>query len=303
MNKILIDFVGGSHGHFLESILNGLDADSPDLINDSPFRLSDNGTCRIRIYDDWSLRFCAEHFFDQEHVKKYQPLVDSAEHCISIRFHPDNRDIMRYLRVVFDRGLWPSWPQPGTFDQLHKNFFYKTSSKKMLRLRNYAIEEGGRVSEQNPDVEIYILRNALARRMLSPTGDFLTGIKQLIPFYPEKTQHVFMFSWFYNQEKFMAGIAGLSAKFNLKFEQRQQRVRELHTQFLNMNKFANDHSYEKCRSILDNLDSPDPMPDLDILEQAWILNQLQILSGKKINYNKDEFFKTPLELYQYITLS
>jgi hypothetical protein len=69
-----------------------------------------------------------------------------------------------------------------------------------------------------------------------------------------------------------------------------------------MNKFANDSSYQKCQWILDHLESKEPMPELDILEQAWILSRLETLSGQKIIYNQDDFFKTPYELYQYITL-
>lgn len=302
MNKILIDFQGGTHGHFLESILNGLDSDSNDLIKDSPFRMSDRGTCRNKIYNPWSLRFCADHFYESVRLKKHQHLIDSAEHCITIGFYPDYRDIMHYLRVAFDRGLPPERPQPGTFDQLHKNFYYKTADEKFLKLRTFVIEEGSKVSQDVPDVEIHILRNVLTQRVLLPTGDHLTGIRNRVPFYREKTQHVFMFSWFYDQSKFMAGISELSNKFNLKFEQRQLRVQELYQQFIGMNKFSNDSSYQKCQHILDNIESREPMPELDILEQAWILSRLQTLSGQKIIYNRDEFFKTPHELYQYITL-
>jgi hypothetical protein len=302
MNKILIDFQGGTHGHFLESILNGLDSDSDDLINDSPFRMSDRGTCRNKIYSPWSLRFCADHFFDHDRLKKHQSMIDAAEHCITIKFQPDYRDIMHYLRVVFDRGLPPDLPQPGTFDQLYKNFYYKTSSKEFLHLRNWVIAAGSKISQSNPDIEIHILRNVLVQKMLAPTGDFLTSVRNRIPFYQEKIQHVFMFSWFYDQAKFMDGISDLSRTFNFKFQQRRHRVCELHQQFLSMNKFANDSSYQKCQWILDHLESKEPMPELDILEQAWILSRLETLSGQKIIYNQDDFFKTPYELYQYITL-
>jgi hypothetical protein len=300
MTKVLIDFQGGTHGHFLESVLNGLDSESDELINDSPFRMSDHGTCRNKIYPPWSLRFCSDHFYETERLKKHQAMIDSAEHCISIKLQPDHRDILLYLRVALARSLPPEWPQPGPFDQLHVDFYHKTSSTKMLGWRRYLDLAGIEISQQQPNIEICVLRNLLKDYILSFDGPLCKHFETRIPYYQNKTQHVFMFSWFYNPEQFLNGLAGLSAQFDLKFAQRKSRVQELHQEFLRLNGFANDRSYQRCQAVIDNLESKNKMPDLDVLDQAWILNQLELLSGKKISYNNNDFFTTPYELHQYI---
>lgn len=301
MNKVLIDFPGGMHGHFLESVLNGIDDRSTQLIDDSPFRLSDRGTCRKKIYHPWSLRFCSDHFYEVDRLKKHQHMIDSAEHCVSIALQPDRSDLLRYIRVAFGRSLPPDWPQPGVLDNLHIDFYQKTSSKPFLHMSQKAreINQDLNISSTSSDIEIHVLRNVLVN-MLLPGGPVHKRI-QLAPYYKNKIQHVFMFSWFYDHEKFMQGMANLCHTFLMNFDSRSQRVGELHQEFLLKNEFANDTSYQRCQLVLENLGSRAPMPRLDVLDQAWILSQLSLSTGKKVTYNKNAFFKTPNELYQYIT--
>lgn len=301
MNKVLIDFHGGMHGHFLECILNGLDSATADLINDSPFRCSDRGTCRNKIYHPWSLRFCSDHLHEVERIAKHQSMIDAAEHCITISLEPDHRDLMLYIRLVFGRSLPPEWPQPGAISQLHINFYHKMSSAKMIPLRDYVATRFSGLGEETPDIDVHALRSTLLH-LMSKNSQFMTKLETNVPFYRNKTQHKFMFSWFYNQEKFIQEISNLASEFSIQLGQREHRVRELHQEFLSLNEFANDTSYQRCQLVLDNLDSCEPMPDLDVLEQAWILHKLQRLHNKKIPYDNNEFFKTPQELNQYITL-
>lgn len=301
MNKVLIDFYGGMHGHFLECILNGLDSPTPDLINRSPFRTSDKGTSRNRMYREWSLRFCAEHFFHVERLKKHQSTIDNAEQCISIKLAADRKDLMLYLRLMFGRSLPPDMPQPGPFSEMHIDFYHKMSSTFMLPLRNYVSTRFGEPADHMQDIEIHVLRATLMY-LMSADSQLSTILETKIPFYPNKTQHVFMFSWFYDHEKFIQEIKNLAGKFSIDIGTREHRVRELHQEFLSLNEFANDTSYQRCQLVLDNLDSCDPMPDLDVLEQAWVLSRLELRYNKKISYTNNEFFKTPRELNQYITL-
>lgn len=301
MNKVLIDFQGGMHGHFLECVLNGLDSATADLINDSPFRCSDRGTCRNKIYQPWSLRFCADHFYEVSRLSKHQAMIDAAEHCITINLDPDHRDLMLYIRVVFGRSMPPEWPQPGPLSQLHIDFYHKMSSVIMVPLRDYVAARFGGVSATSPDIDVHVLRSTFMS-IMSKDGRLLSKLKANVPFYRNKSQHEFMFSWFYNHEKFIQEIANLADKFSIAIETREKRLRELHLEFLSLNEFANDNSYQRCQTVLENLDSCDPMPDLDVLEQAWILSRLEQLHNKKIPYTNDEFFKTPRELNQYITL-
>lgn len=303
MNKVLIDFVGGMHGHFLESVMNGLNHVSPQLINDSPFRLSDRGTCRNKIYHPWSQRFCSDHFCDVDRLKKHQHMIDSATHCVSIVLQSDRSDLLRYVRVIFGRSIPPEWAQPGDFDQLHIDFYQKTSSKLFLPMRQRALEIDPDLdlSSTCPNINIHTLRNVLLHMLLP--NSVLDKMQQAVPYYHNKIQHVFMFSWFYDQEKFMHGVSDLCDKFSINFDSRSQRVMELHQEFLLNNEFANDSSYQRCQWVLENLNSQCPMPSLDVLDQAWILSQLSLLTGKKIIYNVDQFFKTPSALYQYITQS
>lgn len=299
MNKILIDFAGGMHGHFLESILNALDSDSDQLINDSPFRMSDRGTCRNKIYSPWSLRFCSDHYHETARLAKHQPMIDAAEHCITINLESDYRDLVLYLRLIFGRALPPECPQPGSFSQMHINFYYKMSGMQMLPVRDYVSTRFGGLREDAPDIDIHVLRSTLMH-LMSENSIIMSTLKTKVPFYRDKTQHVFMLSWFYDQEKFIRELSNLASKFSIDMGTREQRVRELHREFLSLNEFAKDSGYQRCQSVLDNLDSRDPMPELDVLDQAWILHRLQQLHNKKILYTDNEFFKTPYELNQYI---
>lgn len=295
MEKILIDYNGGTHGHFLEFVLNALDSSDDVLLNSNPFSLSDRGTCRRRIYEPWSLRFCADHFSNQYKIDQRKHDIDESKNCIRIKLKEDFSDAILALRLLLGR----SDPIMDLSDcnNLHINIFNKLTNSAKFSILLPIIEkyENVTISKISPNLEQYHIRHFFVNYSFNKQNPRYSDL----PFYKNKKVSHVNFIDFYSWDTFLTMITNLSKKFNLSLIGRENRLRNLHHEFIKLNPYAADQGYQKCMQILNNLNSTSPMPDLDIIEQSWLCANLKGFSGG-FYYPLNDFFKTPLQLKEYI---
>lgn len=292
MEKILIDYESGTHGHFLEFILNALDDPTDALLNSDPFLLSDRGTCRRRIYTPWSLRFCADHYRALYKFEARKQDIESATECIYIRLSPSSPSTITALKVILSRA------DPNVdlsdFEHMHLDFFNKIKNS-MIADRFKSLIKDANLSENSPNLEYHQLRSFFTNYAFNQNHVRYNSR----PYYAEKNITDVWFADFYSWPAFLTMILRLSAKFNLNTSNRIDRLQTLHSEFLSRNQFANDNAPDICKQILNNLDSDDPLPTIGLIEQSWICSNLLDNKGG-FYYPNNKFFETPRELKKYI---
>ena len=284
-NKVLIDYFGGSHGHFLEFLLNSLEDNV--LLSSYPF--NSDGTCRTRIYEPYSKRFHADHF-STGYYKKFTDRTRDAEDggsCIAIMFEDDYSDWLLYLEVAFLRAQFPG-SQIGDIDDIVNNT--KDKFKSYPIMLNLLGDDPSKSS---------IRRFILESLVRNPENSLYHSVHQ-VPFLTHKQVHNFKFSWFYNYTDLIAGLTELSKLFNLTLVGKERRIQELHTEFLRLNKFANRRSKETCDNILEYLQGDDISLSLNLIEEAYICKRIEELTGNKLGEVDDSVFTSTGNLKKFI---
>ena len=294
MKKILIDYDGGSHGHFLEFVLNSLDSPTNELLFSSPFNLNDRGTSRQRLYKPWSLRFCADHYSEQYKILERSNDIKEASDCIFIRVNHTVSQVIVALKVTLARA--DPVVDLSDFENLNTNFFNKIKGSLISsRILPWFDQQHINLSNTSPDLKYYQLRHFFVNHSFNKNNLRYNAL----PFIKDKTVTDVWFDDFYSWEKFLAMITMLANKFNLNLVNRLPRLQLLHSEFLSRNLYSRDPGPKICEQILENLDSDQPMPGLGIIEQSWLCAKLSNFSGN-FYYPHDKFFKTPKQLKQYI---
>lgn len=284
-NKVLIDYFGGSHGHFLEFILNGLEDDA--LLLTYPF--NEDGTCRDRIYEPYSRRFHADHF-STGYYKKFADRTADAEDtgdCITITFEDDYSDWLLYLEVAFLRGQFPG-QQIGDIEDITNNTKDKFKSYPVIL----------NLLDDNP-TRSSIRRFILESLVRNPENSLYHRVHQ-VPFLTHKRIHNFKFSWFYNYTDFIAGLTELTNTFNLTLHGKERRIYELHTEFLRLNKFADRRSKKICDNVMNSLQGDDLKLSLNLIEEAYICKRIEEHTGKKLTEVDDSIFTSTGNLKKFI---
>jgi hypothetical protein len=275
-DKVLIDYFGGAHGHFLEYILNAACDDA--LLNSSPF--GEDGTCRYRLYTPNSRRFHADHF-SFLYYKKFPERILETEgpgECIAIVFEGDYSDWLLYLEVAFHRG-----PQ-----SLNETVNFNSRMSGFSKLREHVLS-----NNKNPKI-----RKNLADLFLSdPTKT--PYHEHQVPFLTHKHITNFKFSWFYDWQDFISGIELLAKQFDLTLSGKYDIIKERYSTFIELNPYANRNSFHCCNEILNRLDEDYPL-HLNLIEEAYLCKMIERKTGVLIDTVDNSVFDTTKNLREFI---
>ena len=319
MKQVLLDFLGGSHGHFLEFILNGLDEQDDKLLFKNPFSI--DGSARnngLYAHDHFFIgekRFVAGHYTSIGAVYS-APGID--EKAITITVDDTEESYFNWVKIRLTRAWMPEC-SPGPLHELHDNTYGKLIlipqairnahefpdllDQAVTLMRNLFLSinnsMGNSINIDNPSTNKWRIRNYFKQRYFSDEGksnSLKIDTKQLA----SKVIN-FKFSYFYDTDNFTMHITRLAEEFNLKMSaSRISRIKELHDIFLNKNQLLKYDGFELCNSIIKNIESTDSIPYLELIEEAYVLSLIDRLIGKDTEYNIDEFFKTPADIAEYI---
>lgn len=297
-DKVLIDYFGGTHGHFLEFMLNAIDDPTGILFETLPF--NEDGTCRIRSYQPYTKRFHADHY-SMEYIKKHTDRskdANSSGLCIAIMFEPDFSDWLLYLQLLLLRS-YSIENSPGGIDNLEQNTYTKLKffpkfREKLVRLSN------GTFNKNTPNCDRKIIRKAFLDHFIRDPANSLAHQIHRVPALTHKTLIYFQFSWFYDYEKFLCGLKKIAEKTKLTLTGKEAKIKKMHDMFLTLNVYAKCNSYQMCNEIFNTLYETEKVLKLNIIEEAYICKLVEDLTKKEVGLVNDELFYSTVGIRELI---
>ena len=321
---ILIDFVPGSHGNYLEFVLNKL-VMRENLPNDTPFNHLGASHNKIRHKDQL---FKCGHFFQDE--------LYYSDDIISIRFTSD--DLLPLMTVslfragnmaIDDKNL-----HIDTFNKLNNNLYKSVLNNLKNSYGKTIIESYNSIKAAEwPDIsypeEFYTLpthiqlecENDFKFRVYPLTHDYpncgrdilreffkfgfkdtaINGLMQeqsRMQYIPTQNTYNFPYSSFYDLDLFEIELNQIKTFFNLTYSNFD--VETLHKQFLEKQPQRNYKS--QCDAIIAAVKDKIaiPIPQLSLFQESYINAQIEIIYHNEMPSNKVEYFTSTQEILEYL---
>jgi hypothetical protein len=284
---ISIDYIAGSHGNYLEFVLNKL-VNGDKIEQDNPFDSIGASHNKTSAYHKYKV-FKEGHFFEDGGTKTTQ--------VISIQFTAN--DLLPLMTVSLRRA--------GNLDidddQLHVDTYNKLNNDFYLAVlsqinNSYAKSLEHPITADYPDCPRHILREFFKFGFLDPSlNGFMRKQQQMVY---TNNQDVFKFPYraFYDITQFMKQIDLIQSWADLDFY--DINLPALHRQFI----LRQPHSEYQlvCDNlvacVLGGIDSI--IPELTLFQESYINANLEFAIDKEMPFNQPEYFKTTQEIIDYL---
>lgn len=286
-DKILINFQGGAHGHFLGFTLNAAVGFFKGV---DPFNFL-GASHRMPFNSD--AIFVADHFtykivFDNLRSTSREYWEKHKKNLIAILIEED--DLPVFLSCMYARAGDASI----YFDGLHIDFYNKTKNDRIFDLPKYLKQwsENSELGPDHPDIEKKTLREFL-RVNLNASSVFLDKQRNFLDTYAMPFVS-FKFADFYLPTvDFVATIKELLAKFGF-MDVNENRVAELHTKFLELNRFVG--LKDLPLHYFNNLEKDVSIGHLSIMQEAYLERLIEKKFGIKVPFAPDGFYKNTRDI-------
>ena len=286
MNNIPIDFIAGSHGHFLEIILNTFFGITEKFNPFTPL-----GTSHV-VNDNYLKNkvFQAEHWSEL-----YQAQIKNIPKLISIRFKHDDLLLLSSVSLLRagDFELDNNQLEDDTYNKLNNRFYKDTLD---LILKSYPFLN---VDEKNSSIPRNVLREFYKFGFASP-GINGYWIKQQEMQYSHNTNvFYFEFSDFYDLDKFVVTIKKLELFIGTKFNFCDDFF-NLHSQFLS--NIAYITHKQQCDQIIQAVIEHKDLTfsNLTLFQESYINGQLENYYRKEMPFHNLNYFTSTKDMLQYI---
>ena len=243
-----IDFFGGTHGNYLELVVNHSIDQNPYDISKSQFTAQ--GACHNKRDDSTYHAITKANHYSWDDIP-----VDSNDYIIQIT--PAQSDLL----VAITNSFLRAGDQCLDLDDLEINTAQKISQlPKLQPFLNTLISDHG-MREQYPR---HILRNYF----YSMFEDFENGLKKFVTFRPHPKVYKFDFRNFFSFDRFYQSLQEIARFVELEFTPTQQMI-QLHQNFLSVNQGF--HSEQKCLVLIEQIIQGEDVDfELNIMEEAWL---------------------------------
>lgn len=321
--KIGIDFVPGSHGNYLEFVLNKLLLG--DAIQSTPFNQA--GASHMKTSDYYKKRVveCA-HWYSKGPVP--------SQFVISIQFKVD--DLLPLVSISLDRagdvGIKDNELHKDTFNKLNiKNYNSTlheilknynqiseyndikadswpdiTTVEDFYKLPSWIIEECKTVygfepkiiDSTHPDIDRSILREFFKFGFKFPEEHGLSLHQRQMKYKENQKVYYFPYIDFYNLEKFKNRIEEIKDFFNLTFN--DYDVTELHTEFLKRQPYKDIKIVSDL--IINNVINGGDTEELNLtlFQESYINAQLELKYNIEFPFKMEKYFSTTKDIYNFI---
>jgi hypothetical protein len=244
-----IDFFGGTHGNFLELIINVFVCQHPFDFTKPIF--NDNGACHLKnLQDNYRPSIKSGHYSYFNNPFNHDDLV------IEIHVDPD------WMLASLTNSLLRAGDEVFDLKDLHKNSIKKLSSlqKATYFLKDLTTEHG--IQENYPK---NIIRNYFYSKFFIPEY----GINLFNTFNSSTKKIVFPFNAFFSIEQFYIQLNQVAFFLQENFYPDEQFIK-VFNEFILRNQGY--HSQIKCNNIITNILNNLSMDitDCNLVEQAWI---------------------------------
>jgi hypothetical protein len=280
---IPIDFVAGTHGHFLEVVLNNFF--NSTATNLDPFN-SLGASHKVNSEYLNSRMFVAQHWFEDS-VNK----LSQFDRAISIQFDQDDLLLVSSVSLLRagDQGIDNNQLEIDTYSKLN-NIFYQGVLAEILN----AYPE---FNNSNGSIPRNILREFFKFGFSNPNINGYWKKQQQMHY----TMPVFIFKFkaFYNYKLFVDALeelqdfTGLPFKFNSELEL-------LHKKFLSLIPYV-DHQLQ-CDNIISAIQQgqQQSIPLLTMLQESYINGQLENIYKKEMPFHNLNYFTSTVDVLQYL---
>ena len=319
--RIDIDFIGGSHGNYLEFVLTKLMF--PTQFPDTPF--NSLGASHNKFYT--KKVFFARHYF--------QSAPTTNNKVISVQF--TDEDLLQLMSISLlragDMNILDTELHINTYQKLNNKFYRSTldniissysplsgysdinadswpavqSVEEFYQLPQWIQDECATVygfsphaiNESSPDISRAVLREFFKFGFLTPEKNGFTREMKRMQYSAEQQVFKFPYNCFYNTKEFVDQLAKVQQYFNLEFSDYNPNL--LHSEFLNKQLYKNlkqetNDIIEKVKSGGDNI----PL-NLTLFQESYINAKLEeYYKNIKMPLKDETYFKTTKEIYNFI---
>jgi len=287
--KISIDFVGGTHGNFLEFILNKLLLGN-DVISDKDV-FNDIGAShkKSNLYAN-SRVVEAKHFYKDPGI-----LTDNV---ISIRFEKD--ELLKVTSLMFYRSQNLKIDDNFLHIDTYRKLNYENKSIIEILKQAYGIE----LSEENTDCSRYILREFFKLAFKNhDTNGHMRMQQDLMVYSSNKKVFHFPFKSFYNIDDLKSKLIEIKDFFNLNYVIELDELNNLHKEFLiKLGQYL--YIKEQADSIVDDVKNKihRPIQELTLLQESYINSELENLFGIEMPFNQEKYFQSTTDIIEHLKL-
>jgi len=282
---IPIDFVAGSHGNFLETILNKY-----FNIVETVDNFTNIGTShRKSNYYQQNKLFSADHWFQKysiEYLKQFDKII-------SIKFDQDDLLLLSSVSLLraADMNLDNNYLEIDTRIKLNNQFY------------SYIIDQIDNAYPFLNRNELSIPRNVLREffkfGFRSPEINGFWSAQESMQYHQDTDVFVFKFKSFYNVDQLVAQIKNLEQFLNMRFDFSDDFY-TYHQKFLKFIPYVNHKQI--CDNIIEcvqsniNID----IPDLFLFQESYIDGNLERLYQKEMPFHSVNYFKSTADMLYYI---
>ncbi len=287
MNNIIpIDFVAGSHGHFLETTLNKFFGFTP--VFDS---FTSSGTSHVAPVEYINQRvFQAEHWFEL-----YPDKIKHVPKLISIQYKQEDLLLLSSVSLLRagDFDLDNDQLEVDTYNKLN-NIFYKDTLDVILKSYPFLT-----VDKKNSSIPRNILREFYKFGFADPNINGYWLKQQGMQYSPDTKVLYFNFADFYDLEKFVAAIHKIEQFIDKKFNFCNEFY-ESHNKFLNF--IACRFHRQQCNQIVQNIvDQKNvEIPKLTLFQESYINACLENIYKKEMPFHNPNYFTSTKDVLHYL---
>jgi len=284
MIKIPIDFVAGSHGHYLESVCN----QEFGIVNKET-HFTEHGTSHKK-----STEYQRNKLFDARHWFELYP-HELATHPIVVSIQFSKEDLLLMMSVSLLRA--------GDAN-IDNNQLEENTVTKLLNSHYQAVVTN--IKQAYPFLDLsadHIPRNVLREYFKfgfkNPEINGYWLKQQQMVYQPGQQVLKFNFSSFYNIGLFTGELCYLAKDLGFNFEPTEEFC-STHEKFLSFIPYTKHK--EQCDMIVNAIKQHAhiDIPKLSLFQESYINGCLENIYHKEMPFHQDEYFKTTKDVLYYI---
>ena len=285
---IAIDFIAGTHGHFLETVLNKFFNITPDLSD----TLTAMGTSHNKNTEYQKNKlFRAEHWFEL-----YADQIPNFEKVISIRFCPEDLLLVSSVSLLraADLNINNDDLDVDTVNKLN-NRFYQSTLEQIYTAYPFLDRTQGFIPR-------YVLREFFKFGFKDPAVNGY-WLKQQLMVYPTHCDvYWFDFSSFYDIDKFVQHIKNVAEFVGREFDFSPEFYKH-HAKFLSFIS-CQDHK-QHCDHIVECVrnNTEVDISKLTLFQESYINGCLENIYRKEMPFHQDIYFTSTKDVLYYINSS
>jgi hypothetical protein len=282
--KIPIDFVAGSHGHYLETVCN-----QEFGIVKKEDNFTSSGTSHVK-----SAMYKANKVFDANHwVELYPSELSKYPMIVSIQFSKDDLLLLSSVSLLRagDANIDNNLLEEDTVNKLLNSYYQKLLAEIKQAYPFLDLSTGS--------IPRNVLREFFKFGFKRPEINGYWLAQQQMIYHTDQKVLKFNFSSFYNIELFANELLCLAKDVGFDFTPNEDFYQR-HQKFLELNPFVNHKA--QCDRIIDSITKQAyiHIPSLSLFQESYINGCLENIYNKEMPFHQDKYFTSTRDVLCYL---